>query len=190
MHEEMQIRTRSVQFRAEETDAGKRVIEGYFSVFGDVYPIWDGEEETIDPHAFDDALEDDIRALIDHDTRLVLGRTQAGTLRLRVDEHGLWGEIDVNPDDMDAMNLYARIKRGDVSNCSFGFDILEEDFEQRDNAVRWTIRKVKLYEVSCVTFPAYKQTEVTARAEKRRENKKRQVEAWRARMKGRIEKWH
>lgn len=56
----------------------------------------DGFTEQIDPHAFDDQLGGDVRALIDHDTRLVLGRTCAGTLTLRVDEHGLWGSIAVN----------------------------------------------------------------------------------------------
>lgn len=80
----------------------------------------DGFTEQIDPHAFDDQLGGDVRALIDHDTRLVLGRTCAGTLTLRVDEHGLWGSIAVNEGDQDALNLYARVQRGDVSQCSIG----------------------------------------------------------------------
>lgn len=77
----------------------------------------DGFTEQIDPHAFDDQLGGDVRALIDHDTRLVLGRTCAGTLTLRVDEHGLWGSIAVNEGDQDALNLYARVQRGDVSQA-------------------------------------------------------------------------
>ena len=139
-------------------------IEGYFAVFGSEYNIWPGASESVDPHAFDSALQDDVRALIDHETRLVLGRTVAGTLELRVDDHGLWGSVIINPEDQDAMNLYARVKRGDVSQCSFGFDILDEEAAYReDGTVHWTIKSVKLYEVSVCTFPAYRETEVQAR---------------------------
>ena len=123
--EKRQTRTAATNFRAEEHDGQKR-IEGYFAVFGSNYEMWPGASESIDSHAFDGALNDDVRALIDHETRLVLGRTTAGTLKLRTDEHGLWGSIEINPDDTDAMNLYARVQRGDVSQCSFGFDILKE----------------------------------------------------------------
>lgn len=70
-----------------------------------------------------------VRALIDHETRLVLGRSKAGTLELREDSHGLWGKIRINPNDTDAMNLYNRVKRGDVDQCSFGFNIVKEDTE-------------------------------------------------------------
>lgn len=94
--------------------------------------MWPGAYETIDPGAFDGALGDDIRCLIDHDTRLMLGRNRSGTLMLRVDEKGLWGSVEINPDDQDAMNLYARVQRGDVSQCSFGFDILEEETEYQE----------------------------------------------------------
>ena len=47
-----------------------------------------------------------------HDTTLVLGRTKAGTLTLKEDSRGLWGSIQINRDDVDAMNLYARVQRG------------------------------------------------------------------------------
>ena len=182
-----QIRSGAAQFRAEEQEGAKR-ISGYFAVFGDVYEMWPGMTESIDPHAFDNALGDDIRALIDHETRLVLGRTGPNTLRLRVDGKGLWGEIDVNPDDMDAMNLYARVKRGDVNQCSFGFDILDEERSVNANTgdVHYTIKAVRLYEVSVCTFPAYKATGVEARAEKERQMKKRQFEIWRDEQKRRM----
>ena len=124
-------------------DGQEKRIEGYFSTFDGVYELWPGATESVDPHAFDDALTDDIRCLVDHDTRLVLGRTTAGTLRLRVDEKGLWFSVDINPDETDAMNLYARVQRGDVSGCSFGFDILDEETERRsDGSTHWTIKKV------------------------------------------------
>lgn len=165
-------------------DGNSPKIEGYFSVFGSNYDMGCGMSESIDPHAFDNALGDDIRALINHDDTLVLGRTQAGTLKLHVDEHGLFGSIDINPNDTDAMNLYARVKRGDVSQCSFGFQILDEDTEVRDDGetVHWTIKRVKLFEVSPCTFPAYENTAIDARKKDKAEIEKRQMQAWAEKM--------
>lgn len=181
-----QTRAMPTEFRAEATDGQKR-LDGYFALFGSTYELWPGATESISPRAFDDALGDDVRALIDHETRLVLGRTKAGTLRLLVDKHGLYGSIDINEADTDAMNLYARTERGDVSQASFGFDILEETTDFRaDGTVHWTIDKVKLYEVSCVTFPAYQDTSIAARKHEYTELRKRQVDAWRAKMKERL----
>ena len=162
----------------EDTETGDRYIAGYFSVLNSDYELWPGATESIAETAFDGALSDDIRCLIDHDTRLVLGRTKAGTLSLKTDSRGLWGEVKVNPMDQDAMNLYERVKRGDVDQCSFGFDILEETFEERGTEVHWTIKKVKLYEVSVVTFPAYEETEVSARKQELSSIQKRAVQAW------------
>jgi len=174
-------------FRAVEQGAEK-YIEGYFATFTGTYELWPGATESVDPHAFDGTLADDIRALIDHETRLVLGRTKAGTLELRVDEHGLWGRIHVNAEDSDAMNLYSRVQRGDVDQCSFGFEILDEKTEYReDGSIHWILLKVKLYEVSCVTFPAYADTSISARKGDLAQIKKRALDEWKARMKGRIE---
>ena len=138
--------------------------------------------ESVDPHAFDETLDADIRCLIDHDTRLVLGRTKSGTLTLRIDEKGLYGEVKINEADQDAMNLYERVKRGDVDQCSFGFDIVKEEYEERENDVHWTIKKVILYEVSVCTFPAYEETEVSARKKDYGSIKKREVDAWKIKM--------
>ena len=176
---ERQTRTQGATFQTREDGEDLR-IEGYFAVFGSDYEMWPGVTESIDPHAFDEALADDVRVLIDHDTRLVLGRTAAHTAELRVDTHGLWGSVIINRDDTEAMNAYARNKRGDVNQASFGFDILDEETEYRDNGdVHFTIKRVKLYEVSLCTFPAYKETELKARAEDVREIRKRQAELWR-----------
>lgn len=181
---------RATQFRATE-DSGKRYIEGYFSVFDGVYELWSGATESIDPHAFDDTISGDIRALTNHDHTLVLGRTTANTLELRIDEKGLWGRIEVNPDDQDALNLYARVQRGDVNQCSFGFEILDETTDRKeDGTVHWTIRKLKLYEVSCCTFPAYESTSISARKREYEEIGKRRVEAWKTQTKERLKKWH
>lgn len=162
-------------------------IEGYFSVFNSDYVLWDGAVETVAPGAFTEAIEGDIRALIDHESHLVLGRTKANTLELLEDEKGLWGSIRINPKDQDATNLYERVKRGDVDQCSFGFDILSEKTEKlEDGSIRWTIEKVKLYEVSVVTFPAYADTSVTARKHDFEEIKRREAQAWRDSMKEKL----
>ena len=178
----------SLTTREAHEDEGP-IIEGYFSVFGDTYDMGPGLSESVDRHAFDETLADDVRALIDHDTRLVLGRTSAHTLDLKVDEHGLWGRIEVNPNDSDAMNLYARVQRGDVDQCSFGFNILDESTEIReDGSIHWTINKVKLYEVSVCTFPAYESTSVSARAKDAEDIRKPQLESWKKQMRNKLKK--
>ena len=173
--------------RADE-ETGDRYISGYFSVFNSNYEMWQGASESIDPGAFDGALGDDIRCLTDHDSRLVLGRTRAGTLFLRTDEKGLWGEVKINSKDQDAVNLYERVARGDVNQCSFGFEILDEERTEDpvSGDVHWTIKKVKLHEVSVVTFPAYEDTEVTARKREFEEIQQRKTEKWRMDMKKRL----
>lgn len=179
--ETRQCRSAPTQYRAASED-GKRYIEGYFAVFGDMYELWPGATESIAPTAFDGALNDDIRALIDHRTELVLGRSNKSvhTLELRVDSHGLWGRIEINENDIDATNIYARLERGDVDQASFGFEILDEETEYRDDgSVHWTIKKVKLYEVSVCTFPAYEATSLNARHKVYDKFKKRQMEIWR-----------
>lgn len=184
------MRSRGTEFRAAEKD-GAKYIEGYFAVFSGVYELFPGGTESIDPHAFDDTISGDIRALINHDTTLVLGRTKAGTLELSVDNRGLWGRVRINEADGDAMNLWHRIERGDVDQCSFGFEILEEDTEYRENGtVHWTIKRVKLYEVSPVTFPAYEETSVSARKREFEQIKERRCTAWKEQMKERLHKWH
>lgn len=173
-----QMRGAPAQFRA--ADAGNaKTIEGYFAVFGENYELWPGATESVAPEAFDGTLAGDVRALIDHQTNLVLGRTKAGTLELRTDSHGLWGKVAINENDTDAMNLYERVKRGDVDQCSFGFDIESEDTEYRDDgSVHWTIRKVRLYEVSVCTFPAYESTSVSARKRDYATIQTRETQTW------------
>lgn len=184
--EKRQMRGVPGSFKTRAEESGDMFISGYFAVFGSEYELWPGASESVDPHAFDEALDDDIRCLINHDTRLVLGRNIAGTLQLRVEEKGLWGEVKINPNDQDAVNVYERVKRGDVNQCSFGFDIVAEEFEDRGDSVHWTIKAVKLYEVSVVTFPAYEETGVEARKRQVEDIRKRKNESWRARMMARM----
>lgn len=179
-----QVRSAPASFEIREDD-GKEYIEGFFAVFNSDYEIAPGMSESIAPGAFSDTLADDIRCLTDHDTRLVLGRTTANTFEVRETERGLWGRALINPKDQDAVNTKARVDRGDVNQASFGFDILDQETEIReDGSVHWTIKKVKLYECSVCTFPAYKETNISARTAEREEIEKRRAEAWREKMKG------
>lgn len=185
-----QVRSAPTSFSARSDDDGP-VIEGYFAVFNSDYEIWPGATEQVAPDAFNNCLDLDVRALCDHMTNLVLGRTSAGTLELRVDEKGLWGRIKINEQDSDAMNLYARVQRGDVSQCSFGFDILDEEYiDNRDGSCTWVLHDVYLWEVSVVTFPAYAETSVEARKKDREAELKRQLELRKKQLKERIASWH
>lgn len=181
-----QVRCRPAEFRAEQREDGK-YIEGYFAVFGSDYVINELMSEEIDAHAFDEAIDDDIRCLTDHDTRLVLGRTSAQTFTLKIDDRGLFGSVLINPNDIDALNTYARVERGDVSQASFGFDILDEETVRRENGeTHWIVKKVKLYECSVVTFPAYMDTDLQARQSDLEQIKKRELEAWKLEQKERL----
>lgn len=181
-----QTRCMNGQFETREED-GNLYIEGYFAVFNSNYEIAPGMTESIAPGAFSNTLAGDIRCLTDHDTRLVLGRTTAHTFEVREDEHGLWGRALINPNDQDALNTKARVDRGDVNQASIGFDILDEETEYRDDgSVHWTIKEVKLYEGSVCTFPAYKETNISARSAQKEEIKKRKADAWKATMKERL----
>ncbi len=185
-----QVRSAPTEFTTRE-DGDDLSIEGYFAVFDSNYEIAPGMTESVAQGAFSNTISGDIRALINHDTTLVLGRTKAGTLQLREDTHGLWGHIDINPNDVDAMNLYERVKRGDVDQCSFGFDIRSQDTDiHEDGSIHWTIKDVDLFEVSCCTFPAYEQTNISARSAERDDIQARSLQAWKDKTKERLQKWH
>lgn len=188
IRENRQLRMIATDFTTREDGETNPTIEGYFAVFNSTYDIAPGMSESIAPGAFTEALGGDVRALVNHDTTLVLGRNKANTLELREDSHGLWGRVQINPNDKDAMNLYERVKRGDVDGCSIGFDIKEEETEFLENGdIHWTIKKIDpLYEVSACTFPAYQETNVSARSAQRDEIEKRRLETWRADMKARL----
>jgi hypothetical protein len=164
-------------------------IEGYFAVFNRQTELWPGALEEIAPGAFDKTLGNDIRALINHDTTLVLGRNKSGTLELKTDSHGLWGRIKINHNDTDAVNLYERVKRGDVDQCSFGFNIVSENTEWRDDGtVKWTITEIDLHEVSVCTFPAYEETGVQARKAEVQQHRERQLQQRKLNLKARLKK--
>ena len=186
MSETRQVRAIPAEFETRE-DENELSISGYWSVFNSVYEIAPGMTESVAPGAFSNTLAGDIRALINHDSTLVLGRTKAHTLELREDEHGLWGKVIINPNDVDAMNLYNRVKRGDVDQCSFGFDIVSQESDFRDDgSIHWTIKEVVLHEISACTFPAYEQTNISARTREREDIKQRASEVWREQMRKKL----
>ncbi|WP_439098040.1 HK97 family phage prohead protease [Paenibacillus polymyxa] len=178
-----ELKTRS------EQDGQDMFIEGYFAVFNRQTELWPGAFEELAPEAFSNTLGNDVRALINHDTTLVLGRNKSGTLELKADSHGLWGRVKVNPNDSDAVNMYERVKRGDVDQCSFGFNILKEDTDWRDDGtVKWTIREVDLHEVSVCTFPAYADTGVQARKSEVEQHRERQLQQRKHQLRARLKK--
>ena len=184
--EKRQLRAAATEFTTREED-NQPHISGYFAVYNSNYEIWPGASESIAPGAFSNTLGGDIRALTNHDTTLVLGRNKAGTLELKEDSHGLWGDIRINPNDSDAMNTYERVKRGDVSQCSIGFMIRDEETEFHDNGdIHWTIKDVELFEVSVCTFPAYEETNVSARSKQKAEYMAKEAEAWKQKQKERL----
>ena len=121
-------------------EGGKRYLEGYFAVFGETYQVFDGWTETIERRAFARYLAsgEDVKVLWNHDANIVLGSSGNGTASLREDEKGLYGSVEINESDQDAVNAYARISRGDVSGCSFGFDVARQEEWWDDDGVYQT----------------------------------------------------
>lgn len=137
------------------------VIEGYAAVFNSPTDIGGWFTEVIAPGAFSKAISEngDIRALFNHDWNNVLGRTKSGTLRLSEDERGLKFEVDL-PNTSIARDLAESLKRGDISQCSFGFIPTVEEWDYSVEPAKRTINEVDLFEVSVVSIPAYEDTEV------------------------------
>lgn len=144
-------------------DGDKRTLVGYAAVFNspaDIYGIW---VETIEPGAFSSQLSADVRALVNHDTGRVVGRTKAGTLRLSEDSKGLRVEIDL-PNTTDGNDLWVSVERGDISGMSFGFRVTKETWDETVNPNRRVIQAVELHEVSACAFPAYDDTTIGLRS--------------------------
>ena len=150
-----------VEFRA---GGDKRTLSGYAAVFNSDTSIGGYFVERIAPGAFDSAMGADVRALVDHDSGRVIGRTKSGTLRLSQDATGLRVEVDV-PNTTDGNDLWELVERGDISGMSFGFRVTKQQWDDTDpeNPVR-TIQAVDLFEVSAVAFPAYEDTTLAARS--------------------------
>lgn len=147
-------------------DGGGKVLAGHFAVFNQPYNVCKRWVETIAPGAFSNWLASgrDTKVLWNHNPDIVLGSTENRTAALREDETGLWGSVDINAADQDAVNAHARVDRGDVRGGSFGFNIVRQEEWWEDDIYHTKVLEVELYEVSPCTFPAYPQTDISARA--------------------------
>jgi len=152
------------EFTTRETQEEK-IIEGFFIVYNRETELWEGFYEQIKQGAAANSVKNnDIRALFNHYSGSVLGRTSSNTLKLEDREQGVYGIIIINQNDTEALNIYERVKRGDITGCSFGFWPENETYEDRvGGGTLATINEANVVEVSVCTFPAYPQTQIDAR---------------------------
>lgn len=157
MKKQLERRYRRQEFRV-EGDGPATKISGYGAVFDSESEDLGWFRETIDPHAFDNVMASnpDVRALWNHDSNIVLGRTTAGTLRLAIDARGLSYQIDP-PDTQAARDLIVSMRRKDVTQSSFGFIVKRDQWtDEEDGSISRRILEIEeLFDVSPVTFPAY-----------------------------------
>jgi HK97 family phage prohead protease len=146
--------------RMKDGDKARRVV-GYAATFNsDSEVLWGSFVEQIDPRAFDEADMSDVRALFNHDDNKILARTP-GTLALEIDATGLRYEFDM-PDTSYGNDLLISMERGDISQSSFGFTVIDEEWIDRSAdkllPMRRILRVGRLFDVSPVTYPAYPET--------------------------------
>lgn len=178
----------------QRADGKGQMLVGYGAVFhrdgegGTEYRLAEQAVERIAPTAFDAVLSSgaDVRGLYNHDPGQVLGRTAAGTMRLKTDARGLRYEIDL-PDTQAARDLSALIQRGDISGSSFSFSVSDAGQtwrrdEKRGVAVRTITNVSALVDVGPVTFPAYAGTTAATRCDGDSGEALEQLRRWRERM--------
>jgi HK97 family phage prohead protease len=138
-----------------ETEDVTTTIVGHAAVFDKLSENLGGFQERINKNAFDDVLDNDVRAFFNHDPNHLLARSTSGTLRLSTDNEGLKYEFDV-PDTTTGRDLLVSMKRGDITQSSFAFTVEDDSWEVENGMDVRTINKVKrLYDVSPVSIPAY-----------------------------------
>lgn len=139
-------------------------IEGHAAIYNSLSEDLGGFREKIEPGAFDSVLDNDVRALFNHDKNMVLARTKSETLVLETDNDGLKYRFEA-PDTTAGRDLTVMLDRGDVDQSSFGFRVKDDEWEERnDGTIIRTIKEVeRLFDVSPVTYPAYPDTDVAKR---------------------------
>jgi Escherichia/Staphylococcus phage prohead protease len=163
-------------------------IEGYFALYENETELFDGVYEIITKGAFDNTLGNDIRALWNHNTQYVLGRNKSGTLEIKTDDKGLYGVVKL-PKTQYAQDLYNLVQRGDVDQASFGFNILDEELEElASGGYRFRLKEVDLHEISVVTFPAYENTSISARAKQIEDIEGKKLQTRKADLQKRLER--
>ena len=147
------------ELEARSEDSGLTII-GHASVWDTPYDLH-GFTERVARGAFKKSLKEaDVVALYNHDANVVLGRKHNGTLRLEEDDRGLRYEVAL-PNTQAANDLHTLITRGDIHQSSFSFEVVKDEWEERDDAQPLrTLKEVRLYDVSPVTFPASSSTDV------------------------------
>ena len=149
------------------SESGRPMIEGHAAVFdswsetlGGIFPF----REIVRKGAFAESIgRDDIRALFNHDPNYVLGRNRSGTLELVEDEVGL--RVRINPPETSwAKDLQTSIRRGDITQMSIGFVVQDDEWSTENGIDTRELKKVQLFDVSPVTYPAYTATDVGVRA--------------------------
>jgi uncharacterized protein len=148
------------EFRA-ETEGDKSFINGYAAVYDQPTDKM-GFREVVKPGAFDRALQEkqDVRVLFNHDPSAILGRSTSGTATLSTDKKGLKFRCEM-PDTTTGKDVMTSIKRGDISQCSFGFRAVKQAWvADENNQMTRELRDVDLGDVSPVTYPAYNGTSV------------------------------
>lgn len=178
--EKRELITNEIEIR--EDDDGNRTISGYAVKWGkksNVLGYFMKFREQIKKGAFADSLKkDDQLFLWSHDTAKVLGRTKNKTLRLKEDDTGLHFELDL-PNTTLGNDTYESIKRGDVDGVSFGFRNPDDHIEEFDDDIPLrTIKKADLIEVSAIAFPAYPDSEVSARGYDRMKEYDNEIKAY------------
>lgn len=132
-----------------------RTVEGYASVFNSMSEDLGGFREIILPGAFKNALNDDIRALYNHDSNYLLARTASGTLEVKEDDKGLYYRFEM-PNTSYGNDLLELYKRGDLTQSSFGFTVDKDSWRLEEGQhVRYIESVSSLFDVSAVVYPAY-----------------------------------
>ena len=161
------IERRSLDLDEFRFDAEKNELSGYAARFG----VWSedlgGFKERIKSGAFSQTINNgDVRFLFNHDPNFILARTPNGTMSLEEDRKGL-GFVAKLPDTTYAKDLKESIRRGDISQMSFGFRVINDKWKISDDINKLderTLTEVKLFDISAVTYPAYPQTTVKVRS--------------------------
>lgn len=161
------------RLEARATGDGVKVIRGYGAVYEEATTIegwfseWD--EEIASGAGAKTISESDIRSMFNHDTNWLLGRNTSGSLTLSEDATGLLYDVTVNPDDVNALSVWAKVDRGDVSGSSIWFKVRREEwtYPDKENGLERAKRRIteyQLFETGPVVFPAFVTTTAATRA--------------------------